>query len=143
MGWVIHQAPCTVPVPTNTCIVFGYMRPPKEKSPSCRQSIVTHHIHRTVQQHIHIASQKTPTATTEQTSKRVGMGKSGAGHDLSLEDDRGDLLANRARGLFWHLGLLDGRDASDEVHLFWLPYLCPLNELVPDPEHEKERDVDV
>ena len=71
------------------------------------------------------------------------MRRSGAQHDLSSEDDRGNLLADRARGLFWHLGLLNGRDASEEVHLFRLPYLCPLDELVSDPERKEERDVDV
>ena len=60
-----------------------------------------------------------------------------------LEDDCGDLSEEGRRRHLRSLGLLDGGDAGDEVHLFRLPYLCPLNELVPDPEHEKERDVDV
>ena len=42
MGWVIHQAPCTVPVPTTTYIVFGYMRKEKESVVSSEHRDTSH-----------------------------------------------------------------------------------------------------
>lgn len=59
------------------------------------------------------------------------------------EDDRGNFLADRARGHFWHLGLLDSGNAGDEVHLLRPPEPRPLDDLVPDVEYDEERDVDV
>ncbi len=54
-----------------------------------------------------------------------------------------NFLADRAWGHFWHLGLLDSRDAGDEVHLLRPPEPRPFDSLVPDVKYDEERDVDV
>ena len=59
------------------------------------------------------------------------------------EEERGDLLGDRDGGLLWYLGLLDRRDAGDEVHLVRLPDLGALEELPAGPKHEEDGDVDI